>query len=264
MAGDLIRGRALATSRRPGRRRPGRLRQRHRHDPRASTRPSAGSPSRQPSRVALAGADPGPLRRHRSASTDDSQIVERRQQPAVARPAAARRAAPPALRLHRPDRPDQLPHPAPARSARVGVGHDADPDRRASPLGAYAFGSALRGSSIIVNEVGDRPRRARTPPRAAPRSTSASSRRPAAPTRSPCPAARSCRRRSRRRVRRDQGASLDVLQGDRVARPRPGGRLRLAPDDPGRDRRPSCPKIHAELRARRRDADRARSATTRP
>ena len=71
----------------------------------------------------------------------------RRQQPAVARPAAARRAAAAAVRLHRPDRPDQLPRPAPARPSRVGVGHDADPHRRvrrwartpsATPSGAAA------------------------------------------------------------------------------------------------------------------------------
>ena len=57
----------------------------------------------------------------------------RRQQPARRSP--CRRSAACSLllvRLHRPDRADQLPGPAPDRPARVGVDHDADPDRRRS------------------------------------------------------------------------------------------------------------------------------------
>ncbi len=43
-------------------------------------------------------------------------------EPALDRPAADRAAVHPAGRLHRADRPDQLPDPAPARQARMGLG----------------------------------------------------------------------------------------------------------------------------------------------
>ncbi len=60
---------------------------------------------------------------------DDSQIVGAVSElPALAL-AADRRAADPAARLHRPDRPRQLPDPSTPRSSRVGMADDAGPDR---------------------------------------------------------------------------------------------------------------------------------------
>ena len=81
----------------------------------------------------------------------------------------------------------------------------------------------------------------RAPPKASPRRISASSRRPAARTSSASRVARCCRRRSTATssatARRH---SLDVLQGDPSRDPRPRRRLRLAADDPGRERRRPC------------------------
>ena len=112
-------------------------------------------------------------------------------------------------------------------------------------LGAYAFGSALRGSSIIVNEVGI-VRGAPDATEGRPRCTSASSRRRAARTRSPSRAARSCRRRSRATCSAGPAASLDVIQGDpsRVRDLSVGfGSLRTI----RAESQAVVPKIHAEL-----------------
>ena len=50
--------------------------------------------------------------------------------------------------------PGELPRAAPARSARVGVGHGPGADRWCSRSGSFGIGGLLRGSDVIVHEVG--------------------------------------------------------------------------------------------------------------
>ena len=239
MAGELIRGRALAT-------RGDRVVAAQavygsgtRDDPRASIRPSAGSPSRRPSRALWPALIPA-----RSDGTvgDDRRQPDRRAPSATCRRSPCRRSAGLLLLLfgyialigpinylvlRRLDRREWAWITMPilivgfaARRVRLRVGPPRQQHHR------------QRGRH--------RPRRAGRDRRHAPRCISASSRRPAARTRSPFRAARSCRRRSPATCSAGQRASLDVLQGDPVAGPRPGGRVRVAADDPGRSRRRSC------------------------
>ena len=183
-----------------------------------SCRPARGGPSfvgRQPARVGAVATAAGP------------------------RPAADRWPDPAPVRLHRPDRPDQLPRPQAARPARVGVGHDAGADRRVRRRRLRLRRGPAR-QRRDRQRGRDRPRRAGRDRGQRPRSTSASSRRRAARTRCASRAARSCRRRSTATssAARDR-ATLDVLQGDPRG-PRPRRRLRVAADGPGRDRRSPC------------------------
>ena len=83
---------------------------------------------------------------------DDSQIVGAVSELPGPRASADRRAAAPAARLHRPDRPDQLPRPR--RLDRREWAWVTMPALIAIfAVGAYGYGSALRGSDVIVNEV---------------------------------------------------------------------------------------------------------------
>ena len=117
----------------------------------------------------------------------------------------------------------------------MGVGDHAGPHRASSRSGRTGSGPpCAAATSSSTRSPSSAARRAR--PRARRRSTSGSSRPRAGRTRSASRAARSCRRRStatssvagvRRRARRPAGRSGPG--------PRPGRRLRLAADDPGRD-----------------------------
>ena len=126
--GELIDGRVARDGRRSRRRGRARLRQRRRDAPRLRSRRRLDRRDRGVAETSGGGCSRR-ARRRGSSLGDDSQLVQRRLAAAGARPAADRRAARPARRLHPAHRPDQLPRPAPARPARVGVGHDADPDR---------------------------------------------------------------------------------------------------------------------------------------
>ena len=100
------------------------------------------------------GACSRPRSSGRPVAGDDSQIVGGGLQ--TCRRSPCRRSAGCSLllvRLHRAHRPDQLPRPAPARPARVGLGHDAGPDRGLRRRRVRLSASALRGSDVIVNEV---------------------------------------------------------------------------------------------------------------
>ena len=252
MAGELTRGRALATS----------------GDRVIAAEATYGSGLGDAPRVRPDGRLDRRIDRRRQASgrrlipprSDGHGRAERRQPdrrravsnlPSLALPPIGGLLAAP-VRLHRADRPDQLPRPAPARPARMGVGHDADPDRRVRRRARTRFGIALRGQQRDRQRGRRSSAAPRTRPRAPPRSTSASSRRRAAPTRSPCRAARSCRRRSRATSSAATGGRPRRRPGRPVPRPRPRRRVRVAADDPGRDARsssrrstPTCPSSTA-------------------
>ena len=231
--------------RRPGRRRRARLRQRRRHDPRASTRPGWLAATGPPRRCGA----PHP-------AADRRWPVIGRRQPdrqrglAAARRSPCRRSAGCSLLLvgyivligpinylvlRRLDRREWAWVTMPVLIAVFAVG-------------AYGFGSALRGSDIIVNEVAI--------VRGAPDATEGTAQvylGVFSPTRGTyqvavpggallsAPDQRRLLRRRRRRV-------LDVIQGDPPAVRDLVGRLRLAADDPGRDRRSWSRTIQADLR----------------
>ena len=120
-----------------------------------------------------------------------------------------------ARRLHPADRPDQLPRPAAARPPRVGVAHDAGPDRRVR-------GRRVRLRVGAPRQRGDRqrgrhrPRRAGRHRRARRRSTSGvfSPSRGTYQVRGPGRRAAVVADQRRLLRRRRHGGALDVLQGD--------------------------------------------------
>ena len=193
-ARDRLRGR-------PGRRARARDVGRPRHRRGAHLRRRVGDPARlrpdhlldrrgrRPRRADVDEAPAAALGRH---GVPLGRLADRRRggQPAEPRAAADHGPAGAAARLHHPRRPRELPHPQPARPARVGVDHRPGPDRRVHDRRvrhrrrccAARTSSSTRSRSSAARRAPTRPRPRRTSASSAPRARPTS----CASTATPC------------------------------------------------------------------------------